>query len=332
MINEEEIRTNLLKGKATYEEGMQLYYEMTKREEPFPLELEEVILKLSLDKEPERLDLLTRLRYVLTTQNKPVPEHIEQSFAKHARKKEREIDFQSDAYDYHSRSDLKDMDEAFLPIYEKCRSYSMTSVERMYALHQAVNYLVDAGIEGDFVECGVWRGGSMMVVANALIEKKQTNRHLHLFDTYAGLPRPDEETDIDLWGNRAIDGWLPYRVDDEKSHWAEASEEEVRENLNTTKYPSAQLHFVKGMVEKTIPKHAPKKIALLRLDTDWYESTKHELECLYDRLSTNGILIIDDYGHFKGAKQAVDEFFAERNITVLLNRVDYTGRLVIKTD
>ena len=86
------------------------------------------------------------------------------------------------------------------------------------------------------------------------------------------------------------------------------------------------------MVEKTIPKHAPKKIALLRLDTDWYESTKHELECLYDRLSTNGILIIDDYGHFKGAKQAVDEFFAERNITVLLNRVDYTGRLVIKTD
>ena len=91
-----------------------------------------------------------------------------------------------------------------------------------------------------------------------------------------------------------------------------------------------QIVLIKGMVERTIPDSAPQQIALLRLDTDWYASTKHELEHLYDRLSPNGIIIIDDYGHFKGAKKAVDEYFSLKGIPMLLNRIDYTGRLGIK--
>jgi O-methyltransferase len=104
--------------------------------------------------------------------------------------------------------------------------------------------------------------------------------------------------------------------------------DEVRANLFSTGYPEHLLHFVPGMVETTIPDHAPDKIAILRLDTDWYASTKHELEQLYPRLVPGGIMIIDDYGEFHGCRAAVDEYFA--NEPVLLNRIDAASRLVVK--
>jgi hypothetical protein len=88
-----------------------------------------------------------------------------------------------------------------------------------------------------------------------------------------------------------------------------------------------RIHFHTGMVEDTIPRLAPERIAILRLDTDWYVSTKHELEWLWPRLSSGGVLIIDDYGHFTGARKAVDEFFGGQTF---LFRIDYTGRLVTK--
>ena len=77
-----------------------------------------------------------------------------------------------------------------------------------------------------------------------------------------------------------------------------------------------------------IPKYLPGEIALLRLDTDWYKSTQHELIHLYPLLVGSGVLIIDDYGHWQGAKKAVDEYFSDKKI--LLNRIDYTGRISIK--
>jgi hypothetical protein len=171
----------------------------------------------------------------------------------------------------------------------------------------------------------------MMLAAHKLLALGQPDRDLYLFDTYEGLPKPDEKKDVDLWGNRAIDGWLPRQTSEEGSHWAEASLEDVQANLKSTGYPLDRIHFVKGMVERTIPDAAPKEIALLRLDTDWYASTKHEMEQLFPRLSRNGILIIDDYGHFEGARQAVDEYIATHKLPVLLNRIDYTGRLIVKT-
>jgi O-methyltransferase len=84
------------------------------------------------------------------------------------------------------------------------------------------------------------------------------------------------------------------------------------------------------MVEDTLPDQAPERIALLRLDTDWYASTKHELEQLYPRLAEGGVLIVDDYGHYEGARRAVDEYFRAAGEPVLLNRIDFSGRLVIK--
>jgi len=104
----------------------------------------------------------------------------------------------------------------------------------------------------------------------------------------------------------------------------------VQANLGRTGYPAERIHYVKGKVEETIPATLPSRIALLRLDTDWYESTRHELQHLYPLLSTHGVLIIDDYGHWQGARQAVDEYFAASAEPVFLHRVDYTARLVVK--
>ena len=108
------------------------------------------------------------------------------------------------------------------------------------------------------------------------------------------------------------------------------SEESVRATLLETGYPPERLHFVRGAVEETVPAAAPEQLALLRLDTDWYESTRHELVHLYPRLSDGGILIVDDYGHWEGCRRAVDEYFASDADPILLNRIDYTGRIAIK--
>ncbi len=99
----------------------------------------------------------------------------------------------------------------------------------------------------------------------------------------------------------------------------------------STGYPKEKIHLIKGKVEDTIPENIPKEIALLRLDTDWYESTKHELIHLFPLLKPNGILIIDDYGHWEGARKAVDEYISDNNIHILLNRIDYSGRISVKT-
>jgi hypothetical protein len=239
-------------------------------------------------------------------------------------------DHQREAAGYHAQAGTADMDEAFLALFDRCRLYTMTSVERMYALFKAVQYLEDAAIDGDIVECGVWRGGSMMLAAHTLAAAGSDRRTLYLFDTFEGLPRPDEKVDVDLFGNRAIDGWRPRSRGEEQSDWARAGEDEVRRNMRSTGYPEDRVKLIKGMVERTIPALAPERIALLRLDTDWYASTKHELEQLYDRLTPQGVLIIDDYGHFKGARKAVDEFFATRRVPMLLTRLDYSGRMGIK--
>lgn len=239
-------------------------------------------------------------------------------------------DYQEEMQKYHLRTGLDDCDSTFFPIYETCRKFTMTSGERMYGLYKAIEYIEKAKVEGAMVECGVWRGGSMMIVAQTLMGLNRTNRRLYLFDTFEGLPKPDEDLDVDIWGNRGIDGWRPHQVTDQSSTWALARMDEVQSNLQSTGYPFENIHFIKGMVEDTIPKQSPSTIALLRLDTDWYSSTHHELVHLFPRLSRNGVIIIDDYGHFKGARKAVDDYLAEHNLPILLNRIDYSGRMAIK--
>jgi hypothetical protein len=222
-----------------------------------------------------------------------------------------------------------DFDPGFAAAYDCARDCTMTSPERMYALWQGVHHVLDRGVPGAFVECGVWRGGSAMLMAHALLERGNDSRELWLYDTFEGMP-PPAEGDVDFAGRPAAEQ-LPARRDDRDDViLAYASLGEVRANMHRVGYASERVHYVRGPVEQTIPAHAPESIAVLRLDTDWEASTRHELEHLWPRLSPGGLLVIDDYGHWAGARRAVDEYFAARDDAPLLVRVDYTGRVGVK--
>ncbi|MFM9021507.1 MAG: TylF/MycF/NovP-related O-methyltransferase [Sediminibacterium sp.] len=223
-----------------------------------------------------------------------------------------------------------DFDSFHIDIIEQVRPFTMTSPERLYGLIEAVRYLESNEVVGNFVECGVWKGGSMMAVALTLQKLGKTNRHLYLYDTYEGMTAPTA-ADLSYQGEGAAE--LLQKESGQKEDsviWAYSSLEQVKKNVLSTGYPESQIHFIQGDVLKTIPDNVPDSIALLRLDTDWYESTRHEMIHLYPLLVSRGVLIIDDYGFWRGSRQAVDEYIAEHHPCLLLNRMDDTGRIAIK--
>lgn len=220
------------------------------------------------------------------------------------------------------------MEPEFKTIFERCSPFTMTSVERMYALFQAVQYVCRAGVQGDVVECGVWRGGSSMVSALALRSMGDDERTIWLYDTYEGMSEPTA-LDRDFRDVRAEAEWR-RSARSEHNEWAFAPLVEVEQNMRSTGYPFSRVRLVKGKVEDTIPTDAPAKISVLRLDTDWYESTLHELRHLYPRLAPGGVLIIDDYGWWKGAREATDRYLAEAGAALLLTKIDFTGRVAVK--
>ena len=221
-----------------------------------------------------------------------------------------------------------DFESFTIELIEAVEEYTMTSRERICGLEQAVRYVVRGGIAGAFVECGVWRGGSMMAMALTLIDADAATRELFLCDTYEGMPEPGAE-DVGMTGKAAWPTWKKRMVDGD-SQWCRAELDEVRANLASTGYDQARMHFLKGRVQDTLPCDDIGPIAILRLDTDWYDSTKWELEQLYPALAPGGVLIIDDYGRWQGCRQAVDEYFEANGINMLLGRVDSYARMGIK--
>lgn len=215
-------------------------------------------------------------------------------------------------------------DIAFMNIYKQVKAFTLVEMERCYALYKSVQYVVEKNIPGDFVECGVWRGGSAMLIALTLEKENTTDRKIYLYDTYTGMPKPETED-----GTKALEIWDTKEKNEEGSDWCFATYDDVYANMMGSGYPSENIVFVKGKVEATIPSLIPEKIALLRLDTDWYSSTRHELVHLYPLLAPSGILIVDDYGAWPGARKAVDEYFADKN-PVYFHRIDETGRLLVK--
>jgi hypothetical protein len=223
-----------------------------------------------------------------------------------------------------------DFNEQDIKIYNAVKAYTMTSPERVKALIDAVRYLVANSIDGAMVECGVWKGGSTMAVALILKELGNEDRELYLYDTFSGMSAPTD-ADRSHDGDDARAEFSKTKIAEDASDWCLSPLEEVKENVFSTGYPKENIHFIKGKVEDTIPGSIPKEIALLRLDTDWYESTRHELIHLFPLLKPKGVLIIDDYGHWEGARKAVDEYVSEKALCILLQRIDYTGRIAIKT-
>ncbi len=232
-------------------------------------------------------------------------------------------------WDYAELSVVVDYSPADKEIINYVRPFTMTNHKRLYALIQAVRYAVACGIPGAVVECGVYKGGSMMAAAKTLLDMNCRDRLLYLYDTYEGMAEPTLK-DRRYDGNSALGEYRSLDQTVGRADWCRCSLQEVRSNMARTGYDPQNTIFVKGKVEETIPATLPDRISLLRLDTDWYESTRHELEHLYPRLAPGGILIIDDYGHWEGVAQAVDEYIKQNRLKLFLNRVDYACRIGVK--
>lgn len=227
--------------------------------------------------------------------------------------------------------DLEALSAGDRRIVERALQHTMTGVARLHALIDAVRYCTGRELPGAFAECGVWKGGSVLAMILTLQEMGREDRDIYLYDTFEGMTEP---TAVDvspfhpdaavLWDQTGGEPW-PELFDPETFN-----EEAVRATLLETGYPPERLHFVRGQVEDTLPAQAPGELALLRLDTDWYESTLHELTHLYPRLADGGVLIIDDYGHWEGCRLAVDEYLATVRPPLLLSRIDYSGRIAVK--
>ena len=210
------------------------------------------------------------------------------------------------------------------------RGYTMTSVARLVNTLKSCRYVVENKIPGDFVECGVWRGGNS-ILAKRLFEQLDSNKSVWMFDTFEGMTAPTEY-DVETHTKNYAGKKFEDSQQDTHNDWCYASLEDVKNNCLNSKLKLDGLNFVKGDVSKTlvIKENLPKEISILRLDTDWYESTKSELEVLYPILSVSGVLIIDDYGYWEGARKAVDEYFSICDHKPLFNVIDHTGRSAIK--
>jgi O-methyltransferase len=207
---------------------------------------------------------------------------------------------------------------------------STSSDERLFATIMACRYVVDRDIEGDFVECGVWRGGNSIIAAD-VFKTMHSKKLVWLFDTFSGMTEPTA-ADVN-WRGEPAD--TKFRASRKQGHnsWCYAPIEEVQANFSKAGLLDGRVRFVKGDVAQTLanPAGLPDSISILRLDTDWYESTRSELEALYPRLSRGGVLIIDDYGHWGGARKAVDEYF-EAKARPFLQYIDQTARIAVKCD
>src|SRR5580704_3851513 len=211
-----------------------------------------------------RIHLLPSPRriYELEANNRRLAEQIA------AHEKRAALDYQGLMNVQGLMAEFKDLEPGFLDVYERCKPFTMTSIERLYSLHKCVEYLSAASIPGDFAECGVWRGGSCMMMASTLLAAGTSARSILLFDTFEGHPMPDSERDVDLWGNSGYDEWRRMTNDGAVKGWGLATLDDVRANMASTGYPAEKLEYVKGMVEDTVPPHIPERLALLRLDTD----------------------------------------------------------------
>lgn len=169
-----------------------------------------------------------------------------------------------------------------------------------------------------------------MIMALVLKKLNTTERKIYLYDTYSQGTVAPTEKDINIYGQPAKKEWDAAQ-EGTILGWGQVSLEEVQNNMFSTGYPPEKFIFVKGKVEDIIPTAMPDKISILRLNTDFYESTYHELLHLFPRLSVNGVIIIDDYGYWKGAKEAVDKYFKENNTKIFLHDIDGEGVIGIKT-
>jgi hypothetical protein len=220
------------------------------------------------------------------------------------------------------------------------QGFTMCSPLNQHLLMESTRYVIKNKIHGDIVECGVWRGGMMQIAARTILSEFSNLSEdlifprIWLYDTFEGMPYPDHELDRDMYrGEHAakkMNSEPKIGADGSNTIWCVADIFDVKAGMASTGYPSDFIHYIEGMVENNLPNQSPEKISILRVDTDWYSSTKHIMHNLFEKVVKGGIIIFDDYESWEGARTAVNEFFKERNMHPLLIRLD-KGRVYIKS-
>ena len=240
-----------------------------------------------------------------------------------------------------SKTQVYDLGEEASKAIAKIRSHTMLPQGRLITLYQQVAFCEKHSVPGSFVECGVWKGGAVGLMALANMRYGVNRRHIHLFDAFQEICEPDESVDGENavkevrkeLGNLSLEGRLEPLTGVYDSIGGPGTLEENQELLErVVGYDSKYLHYHVGWFQETVPVVSSdiENIAILRLDGDWYASTKICLEYLYAKVVSGGFVIIDDYGAYEGCKKAVDEFIEENQLEVYLNHVDSICRYWIK--
>lgn len=220
--------------------------------------------------------------------------------------------------------------EASIIQYVMSKGLTMVSYERLWTTLMACRHVAQNNIQGDFVECGVWRGGNALVAAE-VFRLYGIKKNVWLFDTFKGMTEPNDFDQSAASGQSAFERFNASQRD-AHNEWCYASLIDVKKNFEERGLLTDNVFFIEGDVRETLNGPLlPESIAVLRLDTDFYDSTKKELEVLYPRLIIGGALIIDDYGHWAGSRKATDEYFSACGNRPFLNFSDYSGRFGIKT-
>ena len=216
-------------------------------------------------------------------------------------------------------------DAKFIESYKECSKHSLcmgNGPEIAWSIYKTIEYVVTNDIPGDIVQCGVWSGGSARFIAESLRHFGDTSRAIYLYDTYEGMPEPDD-VDKDSTGVPAASSWNWHRSQNPgQPNWGfGGSIDDVKGVVHLSGYPEDKIIFVKGLVEDTLKHTIPKSISFLHLDTDFYASTLCELEYLFPLLSISGVINIDDYWYYQGVRAAADEYIAKNNCRLLLTMV-----------
>lgn len=226
----------------------------------------------------------------------------------------------------HKANFLSSVDSGFLSVWRAAKPFTMLSRERLYDYYSAVTHVVRQEIAGDIVEVGTWAGGGCIAAALAVENSNNIDvepglrlpRIIYGFDTFEGHPRPNPG-EVDVWGR---DQSIVYAAFSGQP-WAKADYDSVRQNVDNAVGTRCRVELVKGLCQETLPDRAPREIAVLRLDVDWYEPTLFALRLLYPRLSFGGVCILDDFGHHSGTRQAFEEYFG-RSLKSKIFHTDYS--------
>ena len=192
--------------------------------------------------------------------------------------------------------------------------YTMTGMKRLENVEFCVNEVLKNNIEGDFIETGVWKGGTCIFVAALFKVYEATDRKVWVADSFQGLPEPDVEKYPDDEGDDL------YTIEQLR-----VSLDQVKDNFKRFNVLDDNVQFLKGWFKDTLPTAPIDKLSIIRLDGDMYESTMDGLVNLYHKLSPGGFIIIDDYGAIEACKKAVHDFRDEHGITDEIKQIDWTG-------